>query len=193
MTNEQSHVQAKRLNVWRVAGWGLAALLFLLPVVAMQFTTEIAWTGSDFLFAAVLIGGSGLMIELGVRSMRGNTYNAALGLTVLTTFLLVWINAAVGIIGNEDNPLNLLYGIVAATILVGAMIARLRAVAMARTFAVAASVQAVIGMIAVVAGADQSPGQSGLALINGMFFALLVGAAWLFRHAARERVSASRA
>ena len=44
----------------RIAGWSLAAGLLALPAVAMQFTDEVVWTGSAFLFAAIMfttIGG----------------------------------------------------------------------------------------------------------------------------------------
>ena len=35
--------------------WGGAGLLLLAPLVAMQFTREVNWTVSDFLFAALLV------------------------------------------------------------------------------------------------------------------------------------------
>lgn len=185
MTRMTHDPMTGRPNPWRIAGWSLAALLLLLPLAAMQFTAEVAWTAADFAFAAVLIGGSGLLIELGVRSTRNLAYRAALGLTVAAVFLLVWINAAVGIVGDEDNAFNLLYGLVVAIALIGAAAARLRAAGMARTCAAAAAAQAIVGVIATIAGAGMPPGAGGLALINGIFLALFAGAAWLFRHAAR--------
>ena len=50
-----------RGNRWRIAGWALAISALLLPFMAMQFTREVNWTGSDFIFAAVMIGGVGLL------------------------------------------------------------------------------------------------------------------------------------
>ena len=38
----------RRGSVWRIAAWGLAGLILLLPLVAMQFTDEVEWTASDF-------------------------------------------------------------------------------------------------------------------------------------------------
>ena len=35
-------------NRWRPAIWGAAAFLLVLPAVAMQFTSEVNWTASDF-------------------------------------------------------------------------------------------------------------------------------------------------
>ena len=52
---------------WRMAGWGAAVALLMVPFVAMRFTDEVRWTGSDFLFAGILFGTVGLVIELAVR------------------------------------------------------------------------------------------------------------------------------
>jgi len=95
-------------NRWRIAVWGGAALLLLLPLVAMQFTTEVVWTGFDFLLFGVMLAVLGGGIELAVRMSRHYAYRAAAGIALVTGFLLVWMNLAVGIIGNEENPANLM-------------------------------------------------------------------------------------
>jgi len=41
----------RRLIVWAV----VVALILLIPLVAMQFTSEVNWTLSDFVFAGVLL------------------------------------------------------------------------------------------------------------------------------------------
>ena len=45
----------------------------------------------------------------------------------MAAFLLIWINLAVGIIGSEDNPANLMYG---AVLLLGLVACGDRAVAL---------------------------------------------------------------
>ena len=83
---------------WRMIGWGGAAMLLLLPLVAMQFTQEVNWTGADFLvFGAMLIAAGG-GIELATRARlprRGKL--AAVG-AVIAAFLIVWVELAVGIV-----------------------------------------------------------------------------------------------
>ena len=48
------------LNHWRVRGWGTIAGLIALPAIAMQYTGEVNWTASDFVFAIVMLGGSAM-------------------------------------------------------------------------------------------------------------------------------------
>ncbi|WP_375396478.1 hypothetical protein [uncultured Sphingomonas sp.] len=175
----------RRINRWRIAAWGIAALLLLLPLVAMHFTREVDWTGADFLFAGVMIGGVGMLFELAVRKTRDLVYRVGAGLALAAAFLLIWVNAAVGIIGNEDNPLNLLYFGVVAVAIVGAIGARFRPRGMGQAMIAAAAAQTAAGLVAVIAGGDQPPGPIGLALINGFFVALFGGSAWLFGRAAR--------
>lgn len=185
MTKPDAAPSRRKPNPWRIAGWTLAVLLLLLPLVAMQFTTEVDWTAADFVFAAVLIGGVGLAIELAFRSNRNGAYRLAVALFVGAAFLLVWINAAVGIIGGEDNPLNLLYAGVLAIACAGAVVARFRARGMARAMSVAAAAQAVVGIIAVIAEAHLPPGPLGLIVLNGGFVAMFAASAVLFGRAAR--------
>ncbi len=52
-------------------------LILLLPLVAMQFTDEVAWSVADFVFAGVLLAGTGLLLELAVRKPRNIAYRAA--------------------------------------------------------------------------------------------------------------------
>ena len=99
---------------WRIAGWSLAVLVLLTPFLAMQFTSGVNWTRFDFIFAAVLIGGVGLLFELTVRMSDNKAYRAAVGLALAAGLLTIWANGAVGMIGDEDNPLNLMFAAVLA-------------------------------------------------------------------------------
>ena len=87
----------------------VTACILAVPLVAMQFTDEVDWSVGDFIAAGILLAGSGLMIEF-VASRSGNTtYKLGVVLGVVTGLFLIWINLAVGIIGSEDNPANLMY------------------------------------------------------------------------------------
>lgn len=85
-------------NRWRVAGWGLAGAVLLVPLVAMAFTAEMNWGAEDFLAAAVLLGGFGLAFELAVRVTRNPIVRVVTGLALGTLLLLVWAELAVGLL-----------------------------------------------------------------------------------------------
>lgn len=183
----------RRGSRWRIAAWATAAIL-LLPLFAMQVTNEVAWDLADFVFAGVLIVGVGVAYELTVR-MTGNTpYRAAVAVALVAAFILIWINLAVGIIGTEDNPANLMYGGVLVVGIIGAVIARFRPDGMARALFAAALAQAVVAAIALIAGM-QSPVSPAIEILglNGFFAALWLGSAWLFRKAARGQAPPRRA
>ncbi|MCA1407199.1 hypothetical protein I6F26_14780 [Ensifer sp. IC3342] len=179
---------------WRIAAWTIAALVLLLPLIAMQFTDEVNWTETDFAFAGALIVGTALAFDLAVRMANNDAYRAALGVALAAAFLLIWINAAVGIIGSEDNPANLTYGGVLAVGITGAVIARFEPNGMARTMFASALVQALVAMIAVIAGMGY-PASPPLEIIgvNALFVAVWLTSAWLFRKAARAQILADAA
>ncbi len=165
---------------WRIAAWGTAAGLILLPLVAMQFTDEVKWGPSDFGFAVMMVLAVGLTYELALRTSRNIAFRAAAGLALAAAFMLVWSNLAVGIIGSEDNPANLMYFGVVAVGLAGAVVARFRPRGLARALVATALAQVMVMVIALVAGL----GFTGP--ITVFFTALWLTSAWLFRKAARD-------
>jgi hypothetical protein len=177
-----------RRHRWRIAAWTGAALTLLLPLVAMQFTDEVNWSETDFIVAGALIGGTGLTFELAARATANHAYRAAVGLALAAAFLLIWLNLAVGIIGTEDNPLNLMFGGVLAVGIIGAIVARFQPGGMARALFATALAQALVAVTALIFGLG-SPwsGPGEILALNGFFVALFLGSAWLFRNAAREQ------
>jgi hypothetical protein len=174
-------------NGWRMAIWGGAALLLLLPLVAMQLTQEVKWTGFDFAVVGALLLAACGTYELAAR-MTGNTaYRAAVGVAIAAALLLVWVNLAVGIVGTEDNPANLMFGGVLAVGIVGALSVRFQPEGMARALVATAVIQALTAAIVLVAG---HPYEAFLTLF---WVAMWLASAWLFRRAAREQSPAGAA
>jgi len=165
-----------------------AAFILLLPLLAMQITDEVVWDLTDFAVAWPSLVGAGLTYKLIARKAGNIAYRAAVGVAVATALLIVWMNLAVGIIGTEDNPANLMYIGVLAVGIIGALIARFQPHGMARALFATALAQAFVAVIALIAGLG-SPGSGPLEIValNGFFAALFVGSAWLFRKAAREQ------
>ena len=171
---------------WRVAGWSLAGLLLAAPLAAMQFTDEVAWDAADFAFAAVLVGGVGLTAELVARRARSGAYRAGACVALAAAFLLIWVNAAVGIVGSEQEDANMLFGLVLAAALAGALVGRFRAPGMARAMAGTAAAQvAVAGLILATGIGTTGPFDRGpLIGLTCFFTAAWLLAAWLFARAA---------
>jgi hypothetical protein len=165
---------------WRVVGWGAAGFLLLLPLIAGA-----PWTPSDYVFAAVIFGIVGGLLELAVRTSRNPWYRLGALVAVAAAFLLVWINAAVGIIGGEGNPANLMFLAVILIAAAGAIAARLKAGEMARAMAVAAGAQALVGVIVggFRLGASEPPGLAGILVLIGGFTAMWAASAFMFRRA----------
>ena len=78
---------------------GTAAIL-LVPLVAMQFTSEVNWTGGDFIVAGALLGGTGLLFELATSKLRTRRTRMMAGVAIVLGFLFVWAELAVGLVGS---------------------------------------------------------------------------------------------
>lgn len=162
------------------------ALLLLLPWVAMRFTAEVAWDRADFLVAWALLFGAGLAYQLATRRTTDRAYRAAAGLALATAFLLVWANLAVGLIGAEDNPANLLYAGVLAVGFVGAGLARFQPRGMARALRATALAQLLVPVVALlIRPTGLTPGVWKEIALNAGFALLFFASAWLFQRAAR--------
>ena len=119
--------------------------------------------------------------------VKSNTaYRFALGLALTAAFLILWLNAAAGLIGIEDDdPANLLYAGVLAIGFIGAIIARLQPRPLARVLFATALAQALVGAIALELPNSASSVQ--ILILHGVFVALFAGAALLFRYSASRR------
>ena len=167
--------------------WTAFATAFLLaiPLVAMQFTHEVAWTLSDFVVAGLLLFGTGLTYALVASKSRNTAYKLAVGVAVAAALLLVWGNLAVGFIGSENNPVNLLYGAVLAVGFIGAVMARLRPLGMMKAMLAVALTQFAVPFVALLPKQPElNMGVLWVIVLNTVFAGLWVAAGILFRRAA---------
>lgn len=96
-------------------------------------------------------------------------YRLAVGMTLATVVLLVWLSLGVGIVGSS--------------------IARLRPLGLAFTLLSMAAVQGLIAVIALVTGWGLPySGPAEIVFLNGLFIILFTGSAWLFWRAAMTKV-----
>lgn len=178
----------RRIIPRRIFGWGIAIALILLPLLAMQFTSEVNWTLSDFIAAGLMIGLTGGAIELAVRGSDNPWGRAGAVVMILASLLLVWVNLAVGFLGSEDNPANAMFLLVLGIAIGGSIVTRLRPGPMVRTMLAAAIVQVLVAALGLAAG-WASPGWQGtyeVVVGSTLFGGLWLISAGLFRNAAQD-------
>lgn len=162
----------------RIIGWGTIATLIILPAVAMQFTTEVNWTLADFAFAIAMLGGVGLAFEMAVRANGSWAYRGGAATALCAGLFLLWGNAAVGIVGNENEDINLWFDLIPLLAVFAAIGARFRADGMAMAMVATAFAQIAVGLVIQLYGH-----------FTWVFTAVWAGAwlfsAWLFRKSAR--------
>ena len=130
----------------------------------------------------------------------GTAYRVASGIAVAAALVLIWINAAVGIIG--DGPVNLMYLGVLTVGSVGAFVARFQPRGMALALFATAVAQMLVPAIALViwkAGGQDlltdpnspnppfDPGIAPVFGLNAVFAMVWVVSGLLFRHAGDPR------
>jgi hypothetical protein len=111
---------------------------------------------------------------------------AGAAVAILTAFLTIWCNLAVGMIGSEDNPYNLLFFGVVLLALLGAIAARFRTRGTALAMGAAAAAQAVVAAIGLSADARG-------AILSALFALPWLLAAGLFRKAAGDEAAGTAA
>jgi hypothetical protein len=175
-----------RGNALRPLVWGGAACLLLLPAVAMRFFPEagVDWGAMDFVVMGVLLAVACGLYELGAWMSREATYRMGFWLAALTGFLTVWVNLAVGMLGSENDLVNLMFVGVLVVASVGSLLAAFRPAGMARAMAAAAIAQ----LLAVCVGLAMREFRPNEVVLTAMFALPWLASAALFHKAARDRL-----
>jgi hypothetical protein len=164
----------------------VTVLLLLVPLVAMQFTDEVAWSVGDFIIVGALLFGTGLSYIFIIRKMDNFVYRAAVGLALGTILVMVWANLAVGLIGAGPNPGNLMYMGVVAVGITAAILSRFKPGGMERALYATALTLVLVAIVALLAKMDEYPGSSITEIIgvNGFFAIMFTLSGLLFRYVA---------
>lgn len=175
-----------RMNGWRVARWSAGAGLLLVPLAMMQFVDDWDWGPGAFLFLGIMIGGVLLAYELAVRAGVSSAYRGGVAAALAPAFLIIWMNLAVGIVG-EDNPMNFNFFMLVFAAAVGACTARGDPAAMARAMLGVVVVQALLAIAIVTAPSIASEPASvhRVSLLCSIFGGLWLLSAALFRRASQ--------
>lgn len=79
--------------------FGLVIVILTIPLVAMQFTTEVRWDLTDFIAAGALLFGAVIVTEIFLRVFKKQHHRRLIIAAIIVMTLLLWAEMAVGIFG----------------------------------------------------------------------------------------------
>lgn len=146
------------------------------------------WDLLDILTFGVMVAAVTLILILARRRAPNRAYNIAAAVAAAGAFLLIWINGAVGIIGDEENKANLLFFGVLAVAAAGSIVARFRARGMAIALYATAGAQVLVAALAITLrlGASGPIWPRDILALTLMFSTLWLVSGWFFGRAARN-------
>ena len=148
-------------------------------------TDGVNWGPMDFAIVGVLVLGAGLLFEYASTAQQHADHRAAVGIAVAAGLVLIWVNLAVGMIGDEGNPANLMYLFVLAVALIGVSVARFEPREASIAMFATAGAQLVVVVIALVAGLGPE------LRADAFFIAAWIASGLLFRRASLESAPAT--
>ncbi len=169
-------------------------LLLMIPLIAMQFSTEVDWSPFDFFVAGFLLFGTGFTYILLTRKAINKTYRAGVAVGLFAGLFLIWVNLAVGIIGSEDNPVNIIYFGVIGIGIVGAVMSRFKPYGLSLTmFAVSIALLLIAVVVLIYAGTQGADFTVDKIMtyigVHGLFIMLFFISGILFRQSAQDQAS----
>lgn len=161
-------------------------IFLLIPFIAMQFTTDVNWSVSDFLIAGCVLFITGTAIVFTLRLKSNIIYRLAFLTTIVSAFLMIWVNLAVGLIGSGANLGNLMYIGVLVILIVGIYLSRYKSEKLEVALFSTALSLVVLGIVALLMNMQEYPGSSvmEIILVNLFFAGLFAIAGLLFRSVA---------
>lgn len=75
------------------------AMLLLIPLNAMHFTSDVNWSVSDFIVMGVLLLITGLLCAYAWLKIKPIKYRILVCAAILLLYFLIWAELAVGIFG----------------------------------------------------------------------------------------------
>jgi len=168
----------------------IAALILGIPLLRSLFAGEWGWDIRAFLLVGAvgtLLFAIGLTFQMVIRKLGTPAYRAAVGVALVTVFMLLWGNFVQG--ADDVNPAAFAYFVTPMVGIIGAVIVRFQPNGMARALFVTALVQALVLVIALISRNPQVTPWTAAVLrgVGGNAFdvVLFVASALLFRKAAR--------
>ena len=97
-SKQEFHVPALSKSIGTVVL--VTALVLMVPMLAMQFTSEVNWDATDFIAAGTLLMVTGLVYVFLARMVRTPQQRMMARIVMLGVLFLMWAEMAVGIFGS---------------------------------------------------------------------------------------------
>ena len=167
--------------------------ILLVPLVAMQFTSEVDWGVGDFIIMGALIFGTGISFVFVIRYATNMVYRIAMVMAFGSTFFMIWANLAVGLIGSGPHPGNMMYLGVLALVIIGSARSRFNPIGMERVMYATAIAFVLIAVIAILANMGAYPNSSvnEIIAVNGFFATVFAISGAVFRLSEQEKSETS--
>ena len=78
----------------------IVGLVLLIPLIAMQFTSEVSWSWIDFLIAGVILYTFLFILHLLWIRFKSTSSRLIACLVTIVLFVLLWAELAVGVFGS---------------------------------------------------------------------------------------------
>jgi hypothetical protein len=178
----------RRRSLWKAPAL-FTVLLLSIPLLRSLFVSGWDWDVTVFLLVGgvgALLFSIGLVCQMVIRKLGTTIYRVAVGVALVTAFVLVWGNFVQA--ADDVNPAAMMYLAVPLVGIIGAAAARFQPNGMSRALFVTALTQALVLAIAL---SRNPPVASWTAPVwrgfggNVVFFMLFIGSALLFRKARR--------
>ena len=87
-------IMQNKVFLWLAAATGI---ILLVPLIAMQFTSEVNWGAEDFIAMSILLFGMGSLF-VGIARVTPRNYRVLVGAACVAVLFLFWVHLAVGIV-----------------------------------------------------------------------------------------------
>jgi hypothetical protein len=187
--NTNTRAGVIRGGLWKGPAF-VTALILLVPLLRNLFVYGWDWDLRGFLVVGgvgSLLFGTCLTYQMVTKKLATPTYMTAVGVALVSAFLLVWGNFVQA--ADDVNRDAIMYLCVPLVAIIGAGIARFRPDGMARAFFITALAQALVLTIALIVRNPQLTPWTPAVLrgfgTNALLVLLFAGSALLFRKAGR--------
>ncbi len=92
----------------------LLLLMLIFPLIATYLSPEVNWGLEDFIVAGCLLMAISFAYWLLARRTKHLNFRVGIAVMLFAYLLSIWVNMAVGIIGEPENPVNLLFYVLLA-------------------------------------------------------------------------------